>query len=269
NSNLSVNALNVMNAAYSMHTSYGLGFMIGKFESPVGHETYNHMDNSQFTRSYGFNLAPFFSTGLMVHYGQDMWEVGLIASNGAGRDFDTNDKNKTLGLTVDVNPMDNLSIDLNYVTGTENVGGGDYSTNTLDFSVEYMINEMFDVALNYISLAQEASTPGATEEEGTSIAAYVNANFGMFGLGLRYEQFDFDDQLATYNAGGTLPAVPTGEDNSIASITLAAKAEIDQNAMVLLEYRQDTADDNGTWTDKDGQATDSLSTITASVMYRF
>ena len=70
------------------------------------------------------------------------------------------------------------------------------------------------------------------------------------------------------NLSGTgLTAV--GDDNSISSITLAAKAEIDQNAQFLLEYRQDSADDSGTFTDKDGQGTDSQSTITAAVMYRF
>ena len=59
----STNKLGLLTASYHIKTSYGLGFMLGRFESPVGHETYNHRMNSQFTRSYGFDLAPYFSHG--------------------------------------------------------------------------------------------------------------------------------------------------------------------------------------------------------------
>ena len=44
------NKLGLLYASYRMKTSYGLGFMLGRFESPVGHETYNHRMNSQFTK---------------------------------------------------------------------------------------------------------------------------------------------------------------------------------------------------------------------------
>ncbi len=277
------NTVNLMNGYYHMDTSYGLGFTFGKFESPVGHESYNHMDNAQYTRSYGFMLAPFFSTGAKISYAMDMWSAGLIFSNGSGRSVDGRDNNKTMALVVDVDPMENLHIDLNYVTGTEGdatssvAAAGALSThqiNILDISAAYMVNEMFDVALNYIDHGQKASAAGSTENKATSIAAYANANFGMFGLGLRYEQLDYDYGVLLYNglaAGLTAPATGTpGTDNSISSITVAAKAEIDQNALVMLEYRMDSADDNGTFIDSDGAtATDSFNTITASLMYRF
>ena len=281
----SARVLNVMNAYYKMMSDYGLNFWIGKFESPVGHETYNHMDNAQFTRSWGFLLAPIFSTGLGIEYGADMWNAGLIISNGAGSDTDTQDNNKTMALVVDVDPMENLHFDLNYVTGTEGFGGAGTNANAptvpqtanitanqitiLDISAKFMLNEMLDFAINRIAHTQKNTAPGSTEFEATSLAAYVNANFGMFGLGLRYEQFDYDSGIRLYNGPGAAVAAPQGTDNSLTSITLAASAEIDQNAMVMLEYRQDSADDNGTFADKDGQATDAFNTITASLMYRF
>ncbi len=270
--------VNVMNAYYHMMSNYGLGFTFGSFESPVGHETYNHMDNSQYTRSYGFLLAPFFSTGLDVHYKQDMWSAGVIFSNGSGLTNDTRDNNKTMALVVDVDPMENLHVDLNYVTGTEGDGTSTtaalstHQINILDVSASYMINEMFDVALNYIDHGQKATAPGSSENKANSIAAYVNANLGMFGLGLRYEQLSYDQGILLYNGLSTPVLVPAGggTDNSISSITLAAKAEIDQNALVMLEYRMDSADDNGTFREKDGvTGTDSFNTITIGMMYRF
>jgi len=278
-------SIDVLQARYNYSTSYGLGVTFGKFESPVGHETYNHMDNSNYMRSYGFNLAPFFSTGGRIDYGQDMWKVGLIVSNGSGMESDLRDNNKTMALVVDVDPMENLHIDLNYVTGTEgDATGGDlaaapiksHQINIMDVSAAYMINEMFDVAVNYISHTQEPSA-GGTENEATSIAAYANANLGMFGLGLRFEQFEYDNGIFAYNglsgaaaSFGPNPLGATVADNTITSITLTARAEIDQNAVFLLEYRQDSSDEN-IWFDENTplQPTDSQSTIMAAVMYRF
>lgn len=285
-----VNNINVLQAFYKYTTSYGLGATFGKFESPVGHETYNHMDNSQYTRTYGFALAPFFNTGARVEYGQDMWKAGLIVSNGSGMETDFRDKNKTMALVVDVDPIENLHIDLNYVTGTEGDSTGGVVANApisshqiaiIDASVGYMINEMFDVAVNYIGQTQEASAAGSTEFEATSLSVYGNANFGMFGLGLRFEQFDYDNGFLAYNglggdygsagfATGGLGANALGAvaDNSITAFTLAARAEIDQNAMFLLEFRQESSDEN-IWNDDDGNITDSQSILTAAFMYRF
>ncbi|MCJ8277002.1 MAG: outer membrane beta-barrel protein [Bdellovibrionales bacterium] len=271
----SANTLNVMNAYYSMNTSYGLTFMFGKWEAPFGIETYNHTENAQYTRSYGFLLTPFFQTGLGVNYNGGMWDAGLIASNGRGQDTDTGDNNKTLALTVGVNPMDNLAIDLNYITGTEgtavNTPASTHAITVLDLSVAFMLNEMLDFAVNYTGRTNQAQSNGAQEFESSSIAAYVNANFGMFGLGLRYEQFSYDGGALAANGLGAMNFGPngiTGTDNSINSITLAAKAEIDQNANVVLEYRTDSSDDQ-IWADKDGQANDSQNTITLGLMYTF
>lgn len=267
--------LNLMNAYYEMTSSYGLGFMVGKFETPVGHEDYNYMDNAQYTRSYGFNLVPFFSTGAEVHYSTDpMWKAAFIVANGSNTDSDDNDKNKTMALVVDVAPVENLKIDLNYITGTESLGNGatpavmvDNQINIIDVSAAYVINEMFDVAVNYIDQGQKRTLAGSKEVKANSIAGYVNANFGMFGLGLRYEQFAYDAGAVFYN-GNAIGGV-VGTDNSIQSITLAAKAEIDQNAVALLEYRMDSSDDK-IWAEKNGTtATDSNNTITAALMYRF
>lgn len=272
--------LNLLDAYYHLDSSYGLGFTFGKFESPVGHERYVQMDNPQYTRSYGFQFAPYFSTGAWVDYGQDMWKVGLIVSNGSGKTTDTGDKNKTMGLIVDVDPMENLHVDVNYVTGTEGNNSStiatitDFKVNIMDVSVAYMINEMFDVAVNYISNSQESTVPGSSSKSATSMAAYVNANLGMFGLGLRYEQFAYDYGIMAYNGLqasnnlSTMLASGSGNDNKVSALTLAAKAEIDQNAVALLEYRMDSSDDK-VWNDKDGNATDAVSTITAAVMYRF
>lgn len=272
-------ALNLTNAYYKLNSSYGLSFKVGKFESPFGHETYNHMDNSQFTRSYGYMLSPWFQAGVGVNYTSGMFDVGLIVSNGSQSEgFDSNENNKAIGLTVAVNPMDNLAIDLGYLTSKEsadtnndNTFAGDselFSVTMTDISVAYMINEMFDVAINYVSNEIQAKATGSTSETANSIAIYGNANLGMYGLGLRYEQFSYDDGAAFSKITYGNPGVAGKTENKISSITLTGTADIDQNAKFVLEYRMDSSDEK-IWTDKDNTATDGQNTITAAVMYRF
>lgn len=269
-------SFNMFDIYYRLHSDYGLTLTLGRFEAPYGVESYNHRENSQYTRSYGFLLTPFFEVGANVNYkGSDMWNVGLIVSNGQGAHTDANDKNKSFGLTVDVDPMDNLGVNFNYITGTESNGTLTAQLNTMDLSLAYMVNEMFDVAFNYVSMTTKSTALNAEDEAATSMAAYINANLGMVDLGFRYEQFTYDSAAVFANGftgnginGTGIGGAVTGDDNTISSMTLAASTEIDQNARFMLEYRMDASDDM-IWTDTDGAATDAADTITAAVMYNF
>ena len=266
--------LNLGNAYYALDTSYGLGVMVGQYESVMGYESFNHMDNSQYSRSWGYALVPYTEQGLGLTYSFDMVDLGFyVADTSAGGRGDA-DNNKTMTLAISAKPMDNLALDLNYLTGIEAVGAVLNTVSVIDFTAAFMINEMFDVALNYTDRGSEADTTGAQNEKANSIAAYVNANLGMFGLGLRYEMFKYDDGANNSFMGGLQGslgpnAFAAGKtENTINSITLTAGAEIDQNAKAILEYKTDSSDEK-IWNDKDGVATDSQSTITLGVMYRF
>ena len=280
------NSLGLLNASYHMKTSYGLGFMMGRFESPVGHESYNHRMNNQFTRSYGFDLAPYFSTGLGLNYGQDIWTVGLLITNGRG-EHENVDEDLTMAVTIDIDLMEELHIDLNYVTGNEKsditrpveeeteetpvIGMNTYSVSIIDASVSYVINDMLDVALNYI-----ANTITDADIGSTSLAAYVNAKYSYFNFGLRYEQFNFDfaqrGDLMTgllYNGAG-VGLTGEGTDNSLSSFTFIVKANMNKNTGFFLEHRMDKADDGGTFVNADGdESTDSFNRTTVGLMYNF
>ena len=128
--------------------------------------------------------------------------MGLLITNGRG-EHENVDEDLTMALTLDIDPMEGFHIDLNYVTGNEQSDAtkalvdeegdetavvplvGIRSVSIIDASVSYVINDMFNVALNYIS--------NTVDDIGsTSLAAYVNAKYNFFDFGLRYEQFNFD-----------------------------------------------------------------------------
>ncbi len=151
-----------------------------------------------------------------------------------------------------------------------------YSVSIIDASVSYMINDMFNMAVNYIS---NTIKPDKADVIGsTSLAAYINAKYSYFNFGLRYEQFSYD----LFERGGTmerffyngsdgvnLARSGEGDDNGLSSITFSVKTDIDKNAGFLLEYRMDKADDKGTFINADNENTDSFNRFTAALMYNF
>ena len=287
-------AIDVLNANYMMQVSENFSFMVGRFESPIGHETYNHQENNQFTRTYGFDLAPYFSTGLSLNYGQNMWNVGLLFTNGRGTVVDMSDDNQTMAVTVGLDPLEDLNFKLNYLTGNESYDGSfsesgegayEYSVSIIDFSAMYEISDMFDIAFNYISQTTTADEyalgSGNDSLANTSMAGYVNFKHSWFTLGFRYERFNFDS-LQGVDADGqavavggplynsTLPGMSgMGDSNSVTSMTLTAKMQMEQNTQFLLEYRMDTGEDENTFMDSDGFGTKSLNTMLAALMYSF
>ena len=184
------------------------------------------------------HLAPYFSTGVGINYGRKIWNVGLLVTNGRGKDifkykkenenedysisFVTNeeymDEDLAMTLTFDLDPMDGLHIDLNYINENKRIdflrvarnlfsivnehkkplynemsaiGKTRYTTNVIDTSVSYKINETFNVALNYISNMIKPER-GSNKINSTSLATYLNARYSLFSFNFRYEQFDFD-----------------------------------------------------------------------------
>ena len=179
-----------------------------------------------------------------------MIHVAALVSNGTQNNDHDFDQNKTMGLKAHFAPMENLKFNVNYLSGTEAVnaaGGGIiaptlsmYKNTVTEVNGAYMLNEMLDFALDYTN-RQMKPTTGSTGQA-TSIAAYANAHFGMYGLGLRYENFSYKNSIMGSNPMQGAYYLPSGQTkNSINSITLAAHAELDQNLRLTLEYRMDNS----------------------------
>lgn len=254
--------LNLTNA-YINHKigDTGLSVKLGKFESFMGYETYNYMDNMNYTRSYAFyNTMPWYHTGLNLNYGTEMFDVGLYVVNSTlNIDTDEN-KTKTLGASVAVRPMEGLSVKLNYLTGKINNLTTLVTFNPIkeDLTIinaiaAYTVSN-FDVAVSYTLNTQEEDTGAATEEELSSLAAYLGYKMESWGAGLRYEMFN------------DKPSV--GAENDISAFTLSGYYDVDQNARVKLEVGTHSGD-LATFVDDDGVADDKMTFYGAAFMYRF
>lgn len=263
--------LNMTNA-YVHHKvgDTGLVLKVGKFGSGVGYETYNYMNNMNYTRSYAFNnMNPWFLTGIAADYAiNEMVSVGAVAANSdLNLDNDENES-KHMGVNVTVKPMEGLTVKLNYLTGKQGditaapalgvsaVGYND--TTRINGTIGYMINNMWDLAFHYSSLEMEPVV-GGTSMETTSMALYAGAKMETWGAGLRYEMVTDDDNMIFTG---------TANDNSVSVITATGWYNVDQNAALKLEVASTSADEK-VFVDDSFQADDAMMTYGLGFLYRF
>ncbi|MBY0385998.1 porin [bacterium] len=261
--------LNITNA-YFHHKlgDTGLSFKLGKFGSGVGYESYNYMNNMNYTRSYAFqSMNPWFFTGVAADYAiNDMFTVGAVVANTTANTDVAPNESKVMGVNATIKPMEGLTVKLNYLKGKE---GGDLDnpsaanayvdTTRMNATVMYSMNNMYDFAFHYSDLKKEdANTPAvAADQSATSMALYAGAKMEMWGAGLRYEMVTNDDGII----GGTA-------QNDLTVITASGWYNIDQNAVLKLEVAQTSADKK-VFLDDSFQADDSMMAYGLGFMYRF
>jgi hypothetical protein len=258
--------LNLTNAYFHHKVGdTGLSFKLGKFGSGVGFETYNYMNNMNYTRSYSFNyMNPWFFTGVAADYAiNDMVSVGLVVANSEDNIDNDDNESKHMGVNATIKPMEGLAIKLNYLNGR--TGDATYQNNVrLNGTVTYTLNNMWDFAFHYTSLTteDEAIATPAADIELSSMALYAGYKTEMWGAGLRYEMAD-DDSLGGQIAGNNQL------DNSFTGLTVTGWYNVDTNAVLKLEVAQHSADKVGTFVDDGFVADDAMMTYGLGFMYRF
>jgi hypothetical protein len=258
--------LNVTNT-YFWHKvgDTGITAKLGKFETGIGNETYNYMDNLNYTRSYGFSLQPIFLTGLNVMYSQTMWDVGVTVGNSINNtDYDENN-NRMVQIAAAVRPMEGLAVNVNYLFGKNGAVGvtqTDYAL--INGVVSYKWN-MMNFALDYTSVSNEAVI-GTGKVDDSSIALYAGYGMDNWGAGLRYEMASHDPDGS---AAATAATNMTGaQDEDIDAITVSGYYDIDQNARVKAEIGMQKGED-ASFLDKEGKADDAANFYGVALMYRF
>lgn len=267
--------LNLTNAYFAHKVGdTGLSFKLGKFESFMGHETYNYMDNLNYTRGYAFYYTmPFYFTGVNVNYAiNDMIDVTAVVANSvAGTDIDDN-RNKVYAAGINVKPMEGLGIKLNYLTGNEGTGTEEVSNQVMNAVVSYNMNNM-DFAVQWTDRAVEGTGANTAAEVKTQvIGLYAGYKADVWGAGLRYEMVDYDagaavDAVNPLTSTSNLADL-SAADNTINAITLSAWYDIDQNARLKLDVAQHSSDED-IFADDSGAAEDSVMVYGLGFAYRF
>jgi Putative beta-barrel porin-2, OmpL-like. bbp2 len=214
----------------------GLKLQFGKFVTFAGAEVIEARDNMNYSRGLLFNYAiPFTHTGLLVGYPfSDKVNANFYVVNGWDN-FNDEGNSKTLGLNVNITPVEQLSLAVNFLNGREVGGatGGDTNRFLSDtvITVNPAKNLTFVVNTDYAT--QSAAAPDGSDAKWYGVAAYVKYGFSdLFSTAVRGEYFKDPD------------GVRTGMVQTVKEVTFTPEFNVAKNLIVRPEYRHD-------WSNKD------------------
>jgi Putative beta-barrel porin-2, OmpL-like. bbp2 len=267
-------ALAIKQAYFNWKATDKLTLTAGQFGTHIGYEVIDAPVNYHYSLSNLFNNGPFYHIGVKAAYAfSDKFSImgGLINNVDA-----LNDNNGQIGLIaqVFVQPAKGLNLYVNAITSNEasedittgKTPEGQYSL--LDLVATYQITDKFSLGLNAATGVQDANSDGKYEKESWGgFAIYPKYDISStFSLGARYESFDNANAvrgLRITNADGTLTGV------SVSSITLTPTITVaDSHLLLKPELRIDTFDKNF-FTDGDGKASKSQTTLGLAMIYKF
>ncbi len=267
-------ALAIKQAYYNWKATDKLTLTAGQFGTHIGYEVIDAPVNYHYSLSNLFNNGPFYHIGVKAAYAfSDKFSImgGLINNVDA-----LNDNNGKLGLIaqVFVQPAKGLNLYVNAITSNEasedittgKTPEGQYSL--LDLVATYQITDKFSLGLNAATGVQDANGDGKYDKESWGgFAIYPKYDVSStFSIGARYESFDNTNAvrgLRITNADQTFTGV------SVSSITLTPTITVaDGHILLKPELRIDTFDKNF-FTDGDGKATKSQTTLGLAMIYKF
>ncbi|MDA8079531.1 MAG: porin [Nitrospiraceae bacterium] len=230
----------------------GLKLRFGKFVTMHGAEVIEAKDNFNYSRSFLFNYAiPFTHTGLMAGYTfSDLVSANFYVVNGWDN-TDDNNKGKTVGLTLNLTPIEPVALAFNLMYGPEKDHNNSDNRFLFDFAGTFKPLKNTTVVINTDYATEEHSAADGGSAKWYGIAGYVKYDFSDIVSGtIRAEYFNDKNGLRT------------GTAQKLKEITITPEFKIAKSIIVRPEYRHD-------WSDKGsfdaGKKTQN--TIALGVMY--
>src|SRR5688572_9134685 len=255
----------ITQAIKQMYVTYSpsewLKFSAGTWATHVGYELLDPQLNRNYSMSYLFTNGPFSHTGLKADITKG--KHGFMAGISNATDFrmppDGQVNKKFVIGQYSFAASDNVKIYLNYVGGK---GPDTSKTNQFDAVATARLSDKFNIGFN-ASVNNTQFWDGAKNLDGQcwwGSAVYLNVDpQSWFGLTLRGEYFNDDNQLKMFSAA------PTG--GNIFATTLSANFKL--NGFIFIpEFRMDNASQS-VFIDKDGSPKKSFSSFLVAAVYSF
>ncbi len=243
--------------SYTAPVGKGLRFDFGKFATYFGAEVIEARDNPNYSRSFLFNYAvPFTHTGFKVSYPfSDAFNGALFLVNGWD-DTNDNNKGKSVGLSLGVTPMEQLSMLFNVMYGPEKPDNNHDNRFLLDWigTVKPVKNLSFILNIDYGTDQHSVPDGGEAKWYGWAVIGKYDVN-DWFSVALRGEYFNDQD------------GARTGTAQRVKEITLTPQFVVAKNLLVRPEYRHDWSNAESFPGGSGGSTKKSQDTIALGVMY--
>jgi Putative beta-barrel porin-2, OmpL-like. bbp2 len=265
-------ALAIKQAYFNYKASDKLTITAGQFGTHIGYEVIDAPVNYHYSLSNLFGNGPFYHIGVKGTYAfSDKASLMLGLVNNVDN---LNDNNRSKGLISQLffSPVSGWNVYLNYITSNEanpdaNGKSVDGSYNLIDLTTSYQITPSFLMGLNAAYGGQKGDYQGSggpTETKNWGgVALYTVYNMSSnFSMGARYEAFD-------NTSGVRLLRDKDGNGTDVRSLTITGTWTLaDGHLLVKPEFRTDAFKDMQ-FTDGDGKATKSQSTLSMAMIYKF
>lgn len=233
----------------------------GSWATHVGYELVDPFGNRNYSMSYMFSYGPFFHTGLKAEtsFGKSGFMLGITNPTDLKS---ANFSNKyIIGQYSVATKNDKLKAYLNFQAGKPD---DVTKISQIDLVVTGAVSDMFSVGVNG-TLAGVRSKPTTDGDYGDASnwyggAAYLNFDpKSWFGLTLRAEYFNDDDQLLVFSGA------PGG--GNILATTLSANFKV-EGLTLIPEIRFEKASED-IYLASDGAAADNTTTFLLAAVYKF
>lgn len=235
----------------------GLRFDFGKMVTYFGAEVIEARDNPNYSRSFLFNYAiPFTHTGLKVSYPfSEAISASLHVCNGWD-DTDDNNNGKSVGLSLGVTPMEQLSMSFNTMYGPEKTDNNHDERFLFDWvgTIKPVKDLAFILNFDYGTEQHSAPDGGTATWWGIAGIGKYDVN-DWFSLALRYEYFDDKDGLRT------------GAAQKLQEVTFTPEFKITKAVLLRPEYRHDWSDQKVFPNGDNALTKKSQDTIALAIMY--
>lgn len=229
----------------------GLKLRFGKFVTMHGAEVIEAKDNVNYSRGLLFNYAiPFTHTGFMASYPFSDKVSGSVYLVNGWDNTDDNNKGKTLGLSVGLTPMEQLSMIFNLMYGPEQDDNGSNNRFLLDWVATIKPVKDLSVIFNIDYAADKNGVADGTNSKWYGMAGIIKYDINdLWSVAARAEYFNDKD------------GVRTGTAQKVKEVTITPEFRLAKSIIVRPEYRHD-------WSDKESfNGRKTQDTIALGVMY--
>lgn len=261
------NRNSILSVVKQLYVSYSpadwIKFTAGTWATHVGYELVDPQLNRNYSMSYMFTNGPFTHTGLKAEVTKGKHGFMLGVSNATDFRIPPEDQinRKFILAQYSLAASDNVKFYLNYVGGK---APDSSKSNQVDLVATAKLSDKFNIGFNgtYNStkLWDGVKKESMDAKNWYGAAVYLNADpKPWFGLTLRGEYFNDDDQLKTF-AGAA-------KGGNIFATTLSANFKVD-GFTIIPEFRLDNGSEE-IFVDKDLKGTKSSTSLLLALIYSF
>ena len=232
NTGISNTNFDLRQAYVTYMTNNGIRFDIGKFGTHIGFEVFDGVDgpNLNATRSFAFAFGPFTHTGAKVSYEfNEYLAASLTLTNGWDQFTNVNDS-LTWGGQITYTPVEDVSINFNYISGAENADNDSDNRTLFDVAATWDVHDRIHLGTNLLWGSEENGGLAGQNADWNGAVLYLGTDVtDDFHLNFRYEWFNDSDGNRT------------GTSQNLRGFTISPAYDINENWLVRADLRFDNS----------------------------